>query len=304
VETHLKLEEEFSVFCGLRAVACSSGTAALHLALEALQLPLGSEVLVPDYTMVACARAVAMAGLVPVFVDCGDDLLMDPGAAEGAVSYRTSAIMAVHVYGRQCDTDSLAALARSRGLKLLEDMAEAPTLQVHQWTDAACWSFYRNKVIAGEEGGAAAFRSSEHVELARCLRSHGFTAEHDFHHVPRGCSYRLADSLAELVLQSLRRVDSELVRRERAAEALDTACPRGCMMPARDVPWVYDLRVEDSYRAVARMGPAARHRFNPMSEQREFRACRTCGDGNARRLARRIAYVPMSLSSVPLLSLL
>jgi perosamine synthetase len=304
VEAHVKLEEEFTVFCGLRAVACSSGTAALHLALEALQLPPGSEVLVPDYTMAACARAVVLAGLKPVLVDCDNDLLMDPAAAMDAVSYRTSAIMAVHVYGRRCDTDSLAALARSHGLKLLEDMAEAPTLQVHQWTDAACWSFYKNKVIAGEEGGAAAFRSREGAELARCLRSHGFTAEHDFYHVPRGCSYRLANSLAELVLASLSRVDEETERRQRAVEALDAACPIGCMMPGRDVPWVYDVRVEDSYEAVARMGLAARHGFKPMSEQQEFRACRTCGDGNARRLARRIAYVPASLSSVPLLSLL
>ena len=104
MQPHEQLEQEWAAFNDLDPagmVACSSGTAALHLALEALQLQPGSTCILPDFTMIACARAVTLAGLVPVFVDCGDDLLMDMALTPQACGEKTSAVMIVHIYGRQ-----------------------------------------------------------------------------------------------------------------------------------------------------------------------------------------------------------
>src|SRR5262245_15578515 len=104
MEAYQELEQALGRWVGNpNVVVCSSGTAALHLALEALPIPKGSLVLVPDFTMIACARAVTLAGLTPNFIDCGDDLLMDPTAAFLAAPADARAIMPVHVYGRRCN---------------------------------------------------------------------------------------------------------------------------------------------------------------------------------------------------------
>src|SRR5690348_570082 len=105
MEPYEQLEVEFAEWAGVaNTVACSSGTSALQLALTALRLPPGSRVLVPEFTMVACARAVVMAGLVPVFVDCDDEGLIDVTQLyQRCLDELPDAVMAVHVYGRQCD---------------------------------------------------------------------------------------------------------------------------------------------------------------------------------------------------------
>jgi dTDP-4-amino-4,6-dideoxygalactose transaminase len=148
VEPYQQFERDFGAWAGVsNVVGCSSGTAALHLALESLKLPPGSSVLVPDYTMVACARAVTLAGLTPVFVDCGDDLLMRPDLLHGGAGFplTTSAIMAVHVYGRRCDMGRVAEFAEVNGLAVIEDLAEAHGVKPHSFTDAAYGRFYKQQ---------------------------------------------------------------------------------------------------------------------------------------------------------------
>ncbi len=302
------LEEEFGKWAGVQnVVACSSGTSALHLALEALQLPLGSEVLVPEFTMVACARAVTMAGLTPVFVDCLDDLLMDPSKlyekwiniTYWGPSAKTKAIMPVHVYGRRCDMDSIIRLAKANDLKVIEDLAEAHGVPVHPQTDAACWSFYKNKIVAGEEGGAVAFKSKANADLARKLRSVGFTKHHDFLHHPRGFNARLSNANAELVLRSLKDVERDRVERRIVETWYSEIIPDEWKMPYRDAVWVYDLRIPGlpNVDAVVRYcnehGVAARHGFKPMSQQPEY----CCESGwmnlNAYKLSREVLYLPV-----------
>ena len=107
---HEQLESELGAFVSSNTlhpnpnvVACSSGTAALHLAFESLALPPGGEVILCDFNMIACPRAVALSGLVPVFVDCGDDLLLDTDLLNVALTDRTVAVLATHIYGRTCD---------------------------------------------------------------------------------------------------------------------------------------------------------------------------------------------------------
>lgn len=305
-----------------QVVVCSSGTAALHLALEALELPPGSEVLVPDYTMVACARAVTLAGLTPVFVDCDDRLLMDPHHIPRACDYQNlgpiRGVMPVHVYGRTCNMYAVTDYAGSYHLKVVEDLAEAHGVAPHQLTDAACWSFYRNKIIAGEEGGAVAFKDPAHAAVARELRSLGFTAAHDFRHRPRGHNYRLANCLAEKVLASLRRWEVPLVGRtqkgtvlemRREAEAWYDDChgmPLVWQQPPRDAPWVYDIRVPgltrgkmaEAVRVLNAEGIEARMGFLPMSLQEEYCNCKTVGTVNSSGAANEVVYLPLTPGTV------
>lgn len=305
MEPYQQLEEEFGRFIGFPAenvVACSSGTAALHLALEALRLPAGSEVLVPDFTMVACARAVTLAGLTPAFVDCGDDLNMDPALAAGSQeSPSVSAVMAVHVYGRKCDMNWQTTAETHRTIKVIEDLAEAHGIKPHPSTDAACWSFYKNKIVAGEEGGAVAFRDPVHAAGARMLRSLGFTDAHDFYHLPRGHNYRLANSLATLILQSLRQYEHNAAARRRIEGWYDAYCPDEWKMPSRDAVWVYDFRIpglssphqDILVRTLNDAGIAARHAFKPMSMQAEYKSCRKVGPGITQQMSREVIYLPV-----------
>lgn len=276
-------------------VCCSSGTSALHLALEAMQLPLRSEALVPDFTMIACPRAVTLAGLTPVFVDCDERLLMDVNCMTNATTNRDvddpkrflgrpiSAIMAVHVYGRRCDMDYISEATDNWNVKLIEDLAEAHGVRPHPQTDAAAWSFYRNKIVAGEEGGAVWFKDKSHANLARQLRSLGFTDAHDFNHVPRGHNYRMSNVHAELVLRSLRMYAGNHYEcgptwRRKAERWHDEACHDDWRMPKRDAVWVYDLRVKgmtavkqnEAVKALQNAGIAARHGFKPMKRQVEY----------------------------------
>lgn len=277
-------------------VACSSGTAALHLALEALRLPPGSEVITSDFNMIAVPRAITLAGLTPMFVDCREDLLIDPEwALPGFPTIVT------HVYGRRVLVEHLASPGR-----IIEDLAEAHGIKPHDTTDAACWSFYKNKIVAGEEGGAVWFRDPENNKRARSLRSLGFTDAHDFNHIPRGHNYRLANSLANKILTSLSLYKDNYGGRRASEATYDAVCPAEWKMPPRDAPWVYDLRVRGDYlpytppelqnkivRTLREAGIEARHAFKPMSEQEEFKNCIKVGGGNATRLSHEVIYLPL-----------
>lgn len=296
VEQYQILESELAMFTMLPFNAvCSSGTAALHLALEALRLPLGSRVAVPDFTMIACARTVAMAGHVPVFVDCNEDGLMKLDAVPSNVR----AVMVVHVYGRQV---KIGEYTIPRSVCVVEDMAELHGLQPHWSTMAACWSFYRNKIVAGEEGGCVASADSTVVGRAKTLRNMGFTERHDYTHVPRGCNYRLSNANAELIRLSLRRFQESFNWRAERAALFDAACPPEWKMPPRASNWVYDFRVKSmKYHAqdavvkkLQEAGIAARHAFKPMTSQSEFSACELHGGETAYKLSQEVVYLPLS----------
>lgn len=296
-----QLEHDFGEWSGFepgQMVACASGTAALHLALEALDLPFG-EVLVPEFTMIACARAVTMAGLQPVFVDCGDDLNLNLELFHSSISLQTVAAMPVHVYGRRCNMEEVTRLARKYRFVVIEDLAEAHGVVPHADSAAAAWSFYRNKIIAGEEGGMIAFRKREHANKARELRSLGFSSSHDFLHVPRGINARMSNVHAELILQSLKDAKENLERRALIEHWYDERIPSRCRMPKRDVCWVYDVRIEnaDTGRIVDRLnssGISARLGFKPMSMQPEYK--RNYKNLKAYRASWQIIYLPVNPS--------
>jgi perosamine synthetase len=280
-------------------VACSCGTAALHLAFEAIRFRPGSYVLIPDFTMVACARAAALAGLQPRFVDCNDKLLIDPECILPAISKSPEvpvAIMPVHIYGRQCNMDKVVSEAKYHNIVVIEDLSEAHGVRPHKDSNAACWSFYKNKIIGGEEGGAVWFKDREHADRARLLRSLGFTKEHDFTHIPRGCNYRLSNTHAELILQSLDNYESNILQRLKMVDLYNKHILTAYKMPWRHAPWCYDLRIPNCNNldmVVERLRPyGARHGFKPMSMQAEFWIGSTVGP-RALKASQEVLYLPV-----------
>lgn len=277
-----RLENEWKRFCGVEnTVACASGTAALHLAQESLGMPTGSEIIMCDFSMVACPRSTVMSDMKPVFVDCKNDLLIDVDLVERCINKNTKAVMAVHIYGRRCDMESLAKLADKHNLFLIEDSAEAHGVSPHARTDATCWSYYMNKIICGSEGGMVAFKNPDHAAVARELRSLGFTAAHDFNHRPRGHNYRMSNLHAEPILKSITFYGIEENSRRILEKWYNELCPKEWQMPTRDAAWVYDIRVPGMtaetqtlmVTALNSRGIQARMAFKPMSRQKEFSLC-------------------------------
>lgn len=296
------LEQRIGAWVGREpelVVVCSSGTAALHLAMECFEGLRGESIYIPDLTMVACARAAALAEMKPVFVDCREDLTINPDLLPDVSDCK--ALMAVHIYGRRCAMNRLAEYCKSQSMILIEDMAEAHGVAIHPQTDAACYSFYRNKIVHGEEGGCVVFKDIATANRARQLRSLGFTNQHDFMHVPRGHNYRLSNCHASLILESLDRVKVLTQARRYVEEWYEMTVPAIWKMLYRESPWVYDIRLpfknhHDQYQAVNKLnnqGIAARCCFRRMSEQPEFNQPSNVSP-NAERLSREVIYLPLT----------
>jgi dTDP-4-amino-4,6-dideoxygalactose transaminase len=225
-------------------VVCSSGTAALHLAIESLEV-YNSCILLSDYNMIACARAIALSGSYPRLGDFNLNLLINPGKFPDVQSQtaRISAIMPVHIYGRRCDMDIIHRKAEQYQCSVIEDMAEIHGVKPHAKSHAACWSFYKNKIVAGEEGGAVWFKDSKIAQRARMLRSLGFTEDHDFRHIPRGMNYRLSNANAAIIRRSLAFFEENVYDRLALLEEYDRLIPPEWKMPKRESPWVYDKSI-------------------------------------------------------------
>lgn len=309
MELYEQLESRWAKFIESdknHVVACSTGTAALQLALEAFGFPKGSEVIIPDFTMIACARAVTMAGLVPVFVDCKDNLLIDESLIEEKISNKTCAIMPVHIYGRVCNLEAILEIANNHGLRVIEDCAEAHGIKRNQETDAQCWSFYKNKIVGGEEGGAVHFKDDVFASLARSIRCMGFTPTHNFKHIIGGMNCRLSNANAEPILESLTYAEANIDKRKRVVEWYDEFMPQEYHMPARQANWVYDIILpEMNYSkklllidVLNAKGIAVRHSFYPMSGQAEYMDSKypIDTDGKAFEMHRRIMYFPIDIN--------
>lgn len=308
MEPFEQLESEWGDWiCNPNTVACSSGTSALTLALEALRLPQGSQVATNDFSMVACARAITMAGLQPEFIDCGKDLLINTDLLRMCSSPRLRAILVVHVYGRRCNMDAIASFAHARGLAVIEDLAEAHGVRPHPNSAAACWSFFRNKIVNGNaEGGIISFRDSRHVKIAKQLRCLGFTDEHNFRHIPRGINARMSNLHAAPVIESLRNAGKNILRREKIEKWYNARIPIEWQMPKRDVVWVMDLRIPGMLTAqqdrivssLNKQGIAARHGFYPLSLQEEYRYLSGGVNGNSEALlaSHEVIYLPVDPS--------
>ena len=225
-----QFEEAFAKFIGApHAIAVNSCTSALHLALEAVGVKEGDEVIVPTVTFAATAEVVTYFKAKPVFVDCrAVDLNMDPEKLEAAVTPRTKAIIPVHMAGHPCDMDPIMAVARRRGLRVIEDAAHAlPTRYkgrlVGTISDITCFSFYATKTLTTGEGGMITTSDSDLAERMRIMSLHGiskdawkrYTAEGSWYYeiLSPGYKYNLTDPASALGLEQLKRCDEFLGKR-------------------------------------------------------------------------------------------
>jgi dTDP-4-amino-4,6-dideoxygalactose transaminase len=239
-----KFEEAFVAYLGdpsLQAIAINSATAGLHLALEALGIGPGDEVITTTHTFTATAEVVRYLGADVKLVDIDPATLnIDPAAIEAAITPRTKAIMPVHYAGLSVDMDAILAIAARHGLKVVEDAAHAlPTTWRNQLigtlrSDAVVFSFYANKTMTTGEGGMLVTRDAALAARAKVMRLHGinrdafdrFTAKVPswyYEIVAPGFKYNLTDIAAALGLHQLKRIQGFRARREAIAKRFDEA---------------------------------------------------------------------------------
>ncbi|NBW81911.1 DegT/DnrJ/EryC1/StrS aminotransferase family protein [bacterium] len=219
-----RFEREFAAWVGAAAAtSCSNGTVSLHLALLALGIGAGDEVIVPAFTYVASVNAIRYVGAIPVFVESAlDDWQMDLSAVERALTPKTKAIMAVHLYGQACDLKKLSMLCKQKGIFLVEDCAEAIGTRVgmaHVGTfgDIGSFSFFGNKTITTGEGGMLI--SNNPALIARCahLKSQAVSPERSYWHDAIGYNYRMTNICAAIGTAQLERVEPVLARKRTIA---------------------------------------------------------------------------------------
>lgn len=217
-------EEEFRTYTGAGyAIACSSGSAALHLAYMTILQP-EDEVLIPSFTFIATASMVTLSGGIPVFCDVDPEtFLIDMKDAEKKISRKTKAIAPVHLFGNVCKYDTIRLFADEHNLKVVWDAAQAHggmegDRDIGSFGDFTCYSFYPSKNMFVGEGGMICTDNPEYAEKVRHMRSHGQTGK--YLHTMIGLNYRMTDAEAAIGRVQLKRLDEMLQIRRRNAKIL------------------------------------------------------------------------------------
>jgi dTDP-4-amino-4,6-dideoxygalactose transaminase len=225
-----RLEQAFAEFQGARfGVSCVNGTLALSVALKALGVGPGDEVLVPPYTFIATASAALMIGAIPVFVDIDPaTLLIDPARIDEAVTPRTRVIIPVHHAGSPADMDGVMAAARRHGLRVLEDAAQAHGaawrgVRVGAIGDVGTFSFQSSKAINAGEGGMMVTNDAGLEELLWSYRNVGRRKGGEWYeHVRLGWNLRLSEFQAAVLLEQMRRFPAQQAHRAQSAAYLSS----------------------------------------------------------------------------------
>jgi perosamine synthetase len=316
-----EFEEKLAAQVGRQyGVAVSNGSAALEVAVRALHLPEGSEVIMPAFTIISCAAAILRAGLIPVLVDA-DSLTwnMDPSHVEARVTGRTKAIMVVHIYGLPTDMNPILDIAARHNLKIVEDAAE---MHGQTYRGKACgsfgeisgFSFYPNKHITTGEGGMILTDEVELAERCRRLRNLSHSAGRRFVHEELGFNYRLTNMQAAVGLAQLERL-RESVKKKRRIGAYYNAQLSGIeeleRPPAKtdyadNIYWVYGMVLTDTVpwdademrSRLGQLGVGTRPFFWGMHEQPVFQRMGLFAGEHypvTERIARRGFYVPSGL---------
>lgn len=282
-----EFEAAFASFCGVKhAVAANNGTTALHLALVALGLGPGDEVIIPTVTYIATANAVRYCGATPVLVDvCADTMNIDPKQVEQKITSRTRGIIPVHLYGHPADMVPLSAIARKHGLWVLEDAAEAHGAEVNgrrvgSLTECATFSFFGNKIVTTGEGGMVTTNDDELAAKLRLYRGQGVDPQRRYWFPVIGYNYRMTNIQAAIGLAQMETIDAALQDRQALAKLYDEA-----LSPLKDllvlpevqpgmrhVYWMYTVFLRDGneqkrdavMRALDEVGIETRPVFYPM----------------------------------------
>jgi perosamine synthetase len=301
-------------------IAVCNGSAALDVAVTALGLGPGDEVILPTFTIISCAAAVVRAGATPVVVD-SDPLTwnMDVEQVAAKITSKTRAIMVVHIYGLPVDMDPILELAEKHGLKVIEDAAEMHGQTYRgrpcgSFSEISVFSFYPNKLVTTGEGGMALTDDPRLAERCRSLRNLCFQKKR-FVHEELGWNFRMSNVQAALGVAQLERLPDFVERKRqignRYSDLLKDA--RGLQLPlaytdyAKNIYWVYGVVLdeetpfdaEEAMKRLASQGIGSRPFFWPMHEQPVFhRLGLFKGDRHpiAERLARRGFYIPTGLA--------
>lgn len=217
------LEQEIAAYTGAaHAVGVASGTDALHLALRAADIGSGDEVVMPAFTFVATAEAASYVGAKPVFADIDPaTFCLDPKSVERAITPRTRALIAVHLYGQTAPLAELAAICKDRGITLVEDCAQSLGAddggrRAGSWGEFGCFSFYPTKNLAAAgDAGLVTAREPRHAERLKMLRHHG--SRETYVHEVLGFNSRLDEIQAAILRVKLRQLDAFNARREAIA---------------------------------------------------------------------------------------
>ena len=315
-----EFEENFAGYCWCKyGVSTTSGTTALHLALESLNIKKGDEVIIPASTIIATAFAVLYCGATPVLVDAEQETWnTNVDQVEEKITNRTKAILPVHIYGHPCDMDPIMKLARERDLYVVEDAAEAHGAEYKGRKaggigDVGCFSFYANKIITTGEGGMVVTNDEEIAERAKSLRNLCFPKEKRVYlHSGVGYNYRMTNIQAAIGLAQFEKID-ELAEMRRRNAHLYNECLKdieGITLPvekewAKNVYWMYSILIEDEFgitrdelmMELEKRGIETRTFFIPMHEQPVFQKMGLFKGERypvAEELARKGMYLPSS----------
>ena len=220
-----RFEKEFAEFCGTKyAVSVSNGTVAIQLALHALGIKNGDEVIVPDLSFIATANAVLHTGAKPVFVDIDThNLCISPIAIKAAITSKTKAIIAVHLYGHPANMVEINKLAEEFNLVVIEDAAEAHGATINGkkvggWGRCATFSFYGNKNLTTGEGGMITTDDKDLYDKCRYLRDHAMSKEKRYWHTEIGFNFRLTNLQAALGCAQMSRIEEMMGKRNKIYE--------------------------------------------------------------------------------------
>ncbi len=231
-----RFEEAFAAWNGSpHCVGCANGTDAIEMALEALGIGLDDEVIVPAMTWISTAEAVSRVGARPVFVEVGADACLDPGAIEGAITPRTRAVIAVHLYGQPAAVDRIRPLCDRHGLWLIEDCAQAHGAAINgrrvgNWGHMGTFSFFPGKNLgAFGDAGCLVTADGELAEQCRRIGNHGQVAKHDHRRIGRNS--RLDGLQAAVLLAKLPHLERWLAIRRATAQRYRELLPPAILLP-------------------------------------------------------------------------
>jgi perosamine synthetase len=315
-----RFEREFAQYCGCaHGIAVSSGTAALHVALAAIEIGPGDEVLVSTLTNMATFFAIHYQGATPVPIDIeADTLNLDPALLEKKITPCTKAILVVHLFGHPVDMDPVLEIARRHGLMVIEDCAEAHGAEykgqkVGGLGTVGCFSFYANKIITTGEGGMCTTNDPAIAEKIRSLKSLAFGAVNKFMHSAVGFNYRMTNLQAAIGCAQLEKIDAIVEMKRALAREYNRllASSPDLLLPvektyARNVYWMYHVvltgrAAEKRARVMARLaaeGIETRETFIPYNLQENLPITGHL-DRNGCPLANSVAYRGFYLPSGP-----